>query len=173
MSYPEILTPNNKEIILLPSGRQIEIPKTTPFFSLWTGEPIKDRYGNKPLLNFNGQPVFAELAILGVLQNDGWQGAWVDTYRRKYRTSCNPLNEIALPSRQLELLNRLYQRAGLRSGCWDVFCWKDDAYLFAESKWHKRDSIRDNQKQWLQSALAYGLPITSFLIVEWSVSPNK
>jgi hypothetical protein len=169
MQYPETLTPSDQEVIFLPSGKDVRVPKTSPLFNAWTGEPISDRYGNKPLLNFKGQPVFAELAILVALQSDGWQGVWVDTFRRKYRTSCDPLNEIMLPSRQLKLLNRIYQHAGSRSGCWDVFCWKEEMYLFAESKRHKHDSIRDTQRKWLDSALAEGVPMTSFLIVEWTM----
>ena len=169
MHYPEILTPTDTEVISLPSGREVQIPKTSPLFNIWSGESIGDRYGGKPLLSFNGQPAFAELVILGTLLSAGWQGVWVDTYRHKYRTSYYPLNEIVLPSGPQELLNRIYQRASSRNGCWDVFCWKEETYLFAESKRHRRDSIRDTQRKWLEAALEDGLPITSFLIVEWSM----
>ena len=173
MTYPEILTPNDKEVIILLSGKEVDIPKTSPLFQAWTGQQLDDRYGNKPLLNLHDQPAFAELVILDALQSEGWDGVWVDTYRRKYRTSCNPLNEITLPSKQQELLNSIYQRAGSRNGCWDVFCWKENSYLFAESKRHRRDHIRDSQMRWLEAALESDTGSLSFLVVKWSIEEIK
>jgi hypothetical protein len=52
MYYPELLIPHDKEVISLPSGRDVEIPKTKPFFEGWSGEPISDRYGNKGVISF-------------------------------------------------------------------------------------------------------------------------
>ena len=173
MRYPEILIPNDKEVISLPSGREVEIPKTQPLFELWSGEPISDRYGNKAVLSFNNEPAFAELVILGAFLNDGWQGVWVDTFRRKYRTSCQPLNAVTLPSEQQEFLHSVFQGAGSRNGCWDVFCWKEETRLFAESKRHKHDSIRDTQRKWLEAALDLGLSSASFLVVEWSIKTTE
>ena len=111
-------------------------------------------------------PHLLNLLSFGALRSEGWQGVWIDAYRRKYQTSCNPLNEVILPSQQQELLNRIYRRAGSRNGCWDVFCWKENIYLFAESKRYKHDKVRDSQKNWLESALAVALLVTSFLIAE-------
>lgn len=169
MQYEEILTATDKEVISLPSGKDVEIPKARPVFDRWTGEPISDTYGNKAVLSVNNQPAFAELVILRTLMNDGWNGVWVDTFRHKYRTSCSPLNEVMLPVEKQELLDNIYYQAGLHSGCWDVFCWKNNSYLFAESKRYKHDKIRDTQRQWLEAALGLGLPTASFLVVEWSI----
>jgi len=52
----------------------------------------------------------------------------------------------------------------------DVFCWKDDSIIFAESKCLSKDKIRPNQIQWLDAALNYGLKEESFLMVEWDLS---
>jgi len=169
MQYPEMLLPNDKEVINLPSGIKVQIPKTKPLFELWSGEAISDSYGNKTVLNFNNEPAFAELVILGSFLNDGWQGVWVDTFRRKYRTTCHPLNAVTLPTSQQEFLQSIFQRAGSRNGCWDVFCWKEETQVFAESKRFKHDSIRDTQSQWLEAALDRGLSNASFLVVEWSI----
>lgn len=160
-------------MMLLPSGREVEILKTKPLFELWSGEPISDGYGNKTVLNFNNEPAFAELAILGAFRNEGWQGVWVDTFRRKYRTSCHPLNAVTLPSEQEEFLQSIFQRAGSRDGYWDVFCWKEETRLFAESKRQKHDRIRDTQREWLEAALDSGLSSASFLVVEWSIKHTK
>ena len=168
MQYPSSLTPIEKEIIALPSGKTAQIPKTRPIFDSWKGNLGNDNYGSKPVLCYKGKPFFAELIILEFLKEDGWNGVWVDTFRHKYRTSYWPNNEIVLPSKPEELLQSIYHRAGSTKGCWDVFCWKEDLYLFAESKRHDKDRIRDTQKRWLDAALVDGLPLTSFLLVEWS-----
>jgi hypothetical protein len=74
----------------LPSGDSVSVPRCHCLFRLWQGKPIQDTYGGKAILEFDGEPVFAELAILGTLQRAGWDGVWVDTYRRKFRRSLPP-----------------------------------------------------------------------------------
>ncbi len=145
------------------------MPRAEPVFTLWRGEPVGDTYGGKLVLDSNGQPAFAELAILWTLRQDGWSGVWVDTYRHKYRTAYWPKNEVELPPEQEQLLQGIYSEAGAKKGCLDVFCWRGGEHLFAESKRHGHDRIRDTQRWWLQAALECGLPLTSFLIVEWWV----
>ena len=76
--------------LTLPSGESVAIPRCGYMFSPWRGTPILDTYGGKAVLDWNGNPVFAELAILGVLERAGWDGVWVDTYRRKFRRSMPP-----------------------------------------------------------------------------------
>jgi hypothetical protein len=173
VQFSEILTPTDQEVIFLPSGKDVKIPKARPVFERWAGEPLFDTYGNKAVLSFNYEPAFAELVILRILMDIGWEGVWVDSFRGKYRTSCFPLNEVLLPAEQQDILESIYLWAGSRSGCWDVFCWKDGSYLFAESKRHKHDRIRDTQRKWLEAAIEHGLPIESFLVVEWSTGQDK
>ena len=173
MQYPNLLIPTTTEEIELPSGRVVQIPKANPLFEVWTGKPVSDTYGNKPILSFNGRPAFAELIILRILQNDGWNGVWVDTYRNEYRTAYWPKNEVELPTEQQQLLQRIYKKADSNKGCWDVFCWKEEVRLFAESKRKGYDRIRGTQRRWLEAAIECGLPLTSFLIVEWSVALER
>jgi hypothetical protein len=169
MHYPDFLTPVDTEKIEFVSGVSVLVPKTKPIFVSWTGHPPSDRYGNKPVVNVNGEPMFAELAVLRICESAGWQGVWVDTYRGKYRTTYCPLNEVELPVEQRRLLLRTYDKAGGRKGCWDVFCWTSNGdHLFAEVKRQGRDRIRDSQRKWLDAAIKCDLPIASFLIVEWS-----
>lgn len=151
----------------LPSGTTVSVPKAQSAFKEWRGTPVEDSYGNKPVLSFGGEPVFAELAILRMFQSTGWDGVWVDTYRKKFRTSYWPKDEAVLPSGAVHLFDQICEKAGSRNGCWDVFCWKGDAYCFAEAKWQGHDRIRETQRRWLEAALKSGLSVTSFLIVEW------
>jgi hypothetical protein len=170
MHYPDALQPDTLETIVLPSGRHIDIPKTRPQFQLWTGTPIADRYGKKTILSLNGEPVFAELAILRLCQHDGWDGVWVDTFGKAYRRGYwQPKDTVELPMPQRTLLQRIYAQAGSTKGCWDVVCWKDNRILFAEAKRQAQDRIRDTQRIWLEAALDVGIPISSFLIIEWTV----
>jgi hypothetical protein len=153
--------------LTLPSGKSVAIPRCDYMFSPWRGTPILDTYGGKAVLDWNGKPVFAELAILGVLERAGWDGVWVDTYRRKFRRSMPP-ECCKLPSHAQELYDRICRaNGGKASGCFDVFAWKDGDYLFVESKRKSKDSIQKTQKAWIVAALAAGIPLDSLLICEW------
>jgi hypothetical protein len=168
---PTLLQPNSIEFFIFNSNQTVEIPKVKITFDKWAGTPFEDTYNNKPVLDFNGEPVFAELAILRIFQSEGWNGVWVDTYRRKYRNGYWDENSLVqLPPAKQLLLNNIYKIAGIKSGCWDVFCWRDDEVIFAESKLRMKDKIRHNQILWLEAALKYGLKEDSFLMVEWDLA---
>src|SRR5215203_4900849 len=125
-SYPEQLMPVKEENLRLPSGIAVQIPKAAPLFRLWSGEFTGDTYGNKPLLDVDGTPMFAELAILRLFQKDGWEGVWVDTFRKKYRTSWGDEGVVRLSGDKLHLLKTIHQKAASASGCIDVLRSKDD-----------------------------------------------
>lgn len=149
------------------SGRTVSVCKAKPNFRPWNGPPPIDTSGGKPVLEYEGQPLFAELVILRILQMDGWDGAWVDSYSRRF---CVGIGQYqSLPADREMLLSNIYQTAGRRGGCFDVFAWRRDSILFAESKWKGHDRIRKSQVRWLSAALDTGLPLESFLVVEWSV----
>jgi hypothetical protein len=166
--YPERLMPETVENLHLPSGLDVQIPKTAPVFRPWSGEFTGDTYGSKPLLDIDGTPMFAELAILRLFQKDEWNGVWVDTFRKRYRTSWGEEGVVRLSGDKLQLLKAIHQRAGSASGCFDVFCWKDDSVVFAESKCRSKDEIRQTQLAWLEAAMQTGLDASAFLIGEWS-----
>ncbi len=168
--YPEQLMPETVENLHLPSGLDVQIPKATPVFRPWSGEFTGDTYGSKPLLDIDGIPMFAELAILRLFQKDEWNGVWVDTFRKKYRTSWGEEGMVRLSRDKLQFLKAIHQRAGSASGCFDVFCWKDDSVVFAESKRRSKDEIRQTQLAWLEAAMHTGLDASAFLIVEWTSS---
>lgn len=168
--YPDELTPRATEFLTLPSEREVELPKATPQFRMWTGLAPKDRYGGKPLLDFKGEMVFAELAILRLFERAGWQGRWVDGYRGKYRVGYwGDDTTKDLPPQQQAVLDAIRAKTGSRGGCFDVLCWRAGQTVFAEAKWKAHDRIRASQRRWLEAALGLGIPAGSFLIVEWAV----
>jgi hypothetical protein len=166
IKLPETLRPTTTITIALDDGRQLEIPKATPCFKRWHGEPIIDTYGYKPMLDHSGEPLFAELVILRHLQIAGWQGVWIDTYRRKFLIA--PRTAGVVPENALSRLEAIYERAGSRYGCFDVFAWSGTDLLFAEAKHRKKDPIRPSQRKWLAAALDLGIPLSSLLVVEWN-----
>jgi hypothetical protein len=169
-----ILSPTAFERLMLPSGRIVDVPKATPSFSLWHGEQPADRYGKKPVVDFEGRMAFAELAILWSLQKSGWNGVWVDTYRRAFRADYWNAPLVELPQEPKSLLDRISAvRGGKQHGTWDIFCWRDHEYLFAESKWRNHDRLKPLQLEWLEAALSVDLPLPCFLIVEWSLHAQQ
>jgi hypothetical protein len=144
IQYPSGLVPTTVEKLTLLSGRVVSLPKATPVFQRWQGLVSVDTYGNKPLINLDGEVVYAELAILRLFQ-------------------------ASLPEEQDKLLQQIYQTAQTTKGCFDIFCWQHDMVLFAESKRKSRDQIRQTQLKWLEGAMALGLSPDSFLLVEWTL----
>jgi hypothetical protein len=118
------------------------------------------------VLDHDGVPLFAEFVILRLLESAGWRGAWIDTYR--CRTLAAPAIPVELPHERQDLLEAIYDCAGSRHGCFDIFAWRDREILFAEAKRAGRDRIRESQIQWLCAARKQGVPDASFLVVEWS-----
>jgi hypothetical protein len=173
MFLPPSLHPTTTEVIELPSGRALAVPKCTPRFQRWEGPPVLDTYNGKQVLDVDGKPAFAELAILMALRETGWDGVWIDTYGRAYRTGYWDVPPLpSLPKRAAELLATIHGRTGSRDGAWDVFCWMPESILFAESKRSKKDSIRDSQRAWLEAAVTEGLKSDNFLVVEWSLGTS-
>ena len=82
MRIPALLTPTTMERVLLPSGHEAALPKATPRFPKWTKEFPWSTYGGKPILDLNGEPLYAEIAILRLLEAEGWRGVWVNHVQR-------------------------------------------------------------------------------------------
>ena len=62
MRIPALLIPTTVERIRLPSGREKELPKATPLFTKWQGEFPWSTYGGKPILELQGEPLYAEFS---------------------------------------------------------------------------------------------------------------
>ncbi len=152
----------------LSSGRRVLSTRIS--FKPWRGKPVPDSYGGKAVVAVDGRPLFAELAVLAGLKRQGWDGGWVDSYRRKFRTSMPGLGDpVGLSPAQQKVWDRIGGKAGRFSGCWDIFAWKGRALRFIELKRKGRDHIRQSQLKGLESALRAGIPQKAFQLIEWDL----
>lgn len=173
---------SSKSVFVFPiQGSTVSIPQTNLQFHSWNGIPLKNTFGNKPVLTVNGKPMFAELAIMHEFLKEGWEARWIETYGRG---KMNPLflnewkddpykNQTNVPvenSTVAETLNGIAkENKNSFSGCWDVLAWKNDEIIFVESKHKGKDKVRQTQINWLSAALRYGLKPQNFLMVEWEL----
>lgn len=157
------------------SGQTVEIATFLREERRWR-EPQPESFravSNKPALEFDGQPTWAEFVLLRLLERDGWEGVWVKNWhgRAFWRDVADP---VALPPSASALFDRIAARAaGRGGGCWDIFAWRGDDVLFIESKQRGKDRLRDTQRTWLVSALAEGVPLSAFAIVEWQAASSN
>ena len=158
------------EIFALPSGVSVPVQKYFLEFKEWKGTHIPNTYNGKAVIDWNGEPVFAELAVLRLFQSHGWNGVWVDSYRRKFRVGLPDVVEpIELPQKQRELIDSIRAKTGRSGGCWDVLVWRENVTLFLELKRSKKDRIQSSQNGWLTAAIDLGLTASDFALVEWDM----
>lgn len=166
------LTPTDTMNVSLPSGAIIELPVCHPTFSKWLGELPNFDFGKKPLVDYKGKGIFAELAILGLLIESGWNGIWVETYGgihflKDMPTSWKLLShKISIPSDKEALLRNIW-KTGKTTACFDIFAWKGDEILFCEDKHKGKDKLTNAQTKFIEGALSCGIPAESLMIVEW------
>jgi hypothetical protein len=175
--------------ISFPSGRRIaDVAAVCLRFPLWNGSPFVDDFGKKSaaMIELVGEHLFAELAVLRLLQADGWEGRWVNTYSGKgevwkYLSEWTDVPRGAQRTRPIQdaearqLLARIadFNRPRRYKGCWDVFAWRASQFAFVECKRTApkyTDVVSKEQEEWLRSALFLGIPglsIDSFCFVQW------
>jgi hypothetical protein len=159
------------EFLSLSCGKRVRIAKYQYEFRKWHGAPVPNTYGGKAVVEWEGEPLFAELAALRLFQDAGWCGAWVDTYRRVYRIGLPGLTKpVKLPSEKEQLIKSIQDATGKRGGCWDVILWKKSQTLFVELKRRGKDKIQVAQLDWLEAALRAGLSTENFALMEWDLS---
>jgi hypothetical protein len=96
--------------ITMPAGRVIkDLPAVYMRFPRWKGPAFVDDFGKKAagLVDLNGEHLFAELAVLRLLEQAGWSGRWVNTYSGrgevwKYLTEWRDLPRTEQRSRPIE-----------------------------------------------------------------------
>jgi hypothetical protein len=141
----------------------------------WPGSP-PERFRsvpNKPTLQFNDQPTWGEFALLRLLEGDGWNGAWVKNWGgRAFWRDVEEVTVLSAPAyaRFQQIQMRMGGRGG---GCWDIIAARGNEVLFIESKQLGRDRLRLTQRTWMEAALQVGVPLSSFVIVEWVAPPAK
>lgn len=173
MIFPQQLIPSGKTTVLLSSGRTVDLPVSYPVFQEWTGKFSGFDFGNKPLLDYRDNPVFAELLILKLFLEFGWDGVWVETYGGTNFLKEMPANwklsphHIEIPQEKELLLKNIWKTAKTNA-CFDVFVWKGADVLFCEAKYKGKDKFTKGQIKFIEGALRLGVPIDSFLIVEWT-----
>lgn len=172
MDLPVELQPSGAVDILLSKGL-VTLPICRPIFSLWNGAPVAFDYGSKPILNYKGEAVFAELMILHLLLKSGWDGVWVETYGGTHYLRTMPggwtlkSKHVSIPADKEKMLQRIW-RTGKTAACFDVFAWRDKQILFCEAKHAGKDNLTAAQIRFIEGALACGVLPESLLIVEWS-----
>lgn len=148
----------------------VKVQKFSWQFRRWTGAEPERTHGPKPYVEWEGQPTFAEIALISVLKQHGFTGAvWRDNWGA-YRCfhDAMPPAKCEEPEAVREVCNRIrgYNR-GRWGGCWDVLAWNQDGVTFIECK-HGTDKITGGQIRWLDSGLKSGLSLDNFAICEWT-----
>ena len=177
MSKLSVLEADGITRVELPSGKSIELPVCHPTFSVWKGIAPAFDFGKKPVLDLQDKPAFAELVILRLLQADGWEGAWIETYGGIHYLQDMPTDwklqsgHVAIPAEREALLKRIWEK-GRTTACFDVMVWKNDEILFCEAKRKKKDRLTDAQYKFIEGALECGVRPEQFLIVEWDMADH-
>ena len=173
MNIPEELRPTGTIEVPLPSGAKALLPICHPVFSLWDGPSINFDYGKKPVLDYKGKACFAELVILGILLEHGWDGVWVETYGGTHYLRTMPngwvlgSEHVSIPTDKEKLLQKIWKTAKT-TACFDVFAWHNDQVLFCEAKRTGKDRLTVPQHRFIEGALSCDISPESLLIVEWS-----
>ncbi len=155
----------------------------------WSGPAFVDDLGKKAaaFVELDGQHLFAELAVLRLLEREGWEGRWVittggahgeisklltrwqDVPRADQKHA--PIEDAA--ARQLLTGIAHANKPARFAGCWSVFAWRGGAYLFLECRrasGSKIDPVKAKQVEWMRMALASQPGILrpdSFCVVQW------
>ncbi|MCX6754024.1 MAG: hypothetical protein NTV03_03150 [Candidatus Nomurabacteria bacterium] len=166
------LIPTDKMTVSLPSGATVDLPICHPTFKKWLGELPNFDFGKKPVVNYKGKGVFAELAILGLLIDSGWDGVWVETYGGIHVLKDMPISwslsphNVSIPPDKEALLSNIW-KTGKTTACFDVFAWKGNEVIFCEGKHKGKDKLTNAQTKFIEGALACGISAQSLMIVEW------
>ncbi len=180
LQYPSLLRPTATETLTV-AGQVLTVPKTQLQLRPWQGPQIVDAFGKKPLIDFAGRAVFAELCIYELFRLSGWDARWVEPYGAPATQPKFFIEWLDVPRKQQqhhpltmvdeEIAKRLdaiaAQNKGSFAGCWDVMGWYENTVLFAESKRLKKDRVQSTQLAWLEASLKAGLRPENFLFVEW------
>lgn len=159
------------EIINLKNREQILLDKYIFEFNIFENSSEFDNYGGKVIFDYEGEPAFAELMLLKLLEKHNYKGVWVDTYRNKFRIALNrEIKKQDIDKRIITIIEKIYKIKGERkSSCFDVVAVNNtNEFIFCELKRGKKDKIRDSQIEWLEAAKKINEPI-QFIIAEWGI----
>ena len=173
LTLPEELSPGDDMEIVLSTGRKASVRRYAVLFTPCMERPTigMDRlYSAKQLVLVDKQATFPEIAVLGLFQRSGWQGAWSDNAHRKYFDRMpNQSKGISLDTYANQAIARIAENNDKsKSGCWDLILWADRRIVFvsvmarAEGK-----AVGEPQVRWMTAALKTGFSAPQFVVVEW------
>ena len=132
--FPSLLRPTTSEQVLI-NGRSWAIPKVELQLRQWEGISLTNTLNGKPLIDFGGRPVFAELCLYELVRLSGWQARWVKPYGAPAKAprlltawaddqlTAQHHKPISDP-RVASLLQRIADvNGGTYVGCWDIVGW--------------------------------------------------
>src|SRR3989344_2080486 len=172
MDIPQELQPTDKIEIQLSGKKIVFLPVSRLRFSTWKGDPVNFNYGSKPIINYRDEACFAELAILRILLEHGWDGVWVETYggihylRSMPQTWSLKSKHTSIPHDKEDFLQKIWKTAKT-TACFDVFAWHGDRIVFFEAKKSGKDKLTSAQIRFIEGALACGVSLDSLILVEW------
>jgi len=169
---PEALRAHDALDVALPDGRTVRIPRCLPEFPRWIGPPVAFPYGGKPLVAHAERALWAEFKIASLFRDAGWEALVVQAFGGIHYLDEMKRGDddrgVELPDFAQGLFARIAEHNKGFGGFFDVFAWQEDDVVFAEAKLSRNDRLQSTQKRWIAAALAAGVPVENFLIVEWT-----
>ncbi len=185
VTFPEDLQPRDDVEVLLSTGRKASIRRYGVSFTPCMERPTigMDRvYSAKQLVLVDKQATFPEIALLGIFQRHGWQGAWSDNPHHKYFDRMpNQSKGISLDTYANQTVARIAENNDKsKAGCWDLILWSERRIVFVAvvpaspaAQFRgvplKGDvpGVGDAQVRWMTAALRTGFSAGQFVMVEW------
>jgi hypothetical protein len=159
--------------ITLGSGRPVELHLYRVDFNICNERlliALDKAYSARPLVLVEKQAAFPEIALLGLFQKSGWQGAWVDLLHRKFFDKMPNISKgISLSTHANQVLARVTESNGSsRSGVWDLILWRDRTVVFIRVIDRDTDITADeSHARWLAAGVRAGLSPSQFVVVQW------
>jgi hypothetical protein len=170
MDYPATLLPLNEQPLVLPRGNTVRILHSTLTLIPSRGEAARAPAG-RTVLDPRGHPAPAEQVILRMCESDGWRGASMEDFGRKFRTSAGA--PASLPVEHQALLARIFSRTVSRLGFFNLILWKGDHLLFAAATSGLHERLRAPQLRWVDAAIAEGFPPHALVMIRWRRNDAK
>ncbi len=150
--------------VRLTSRLTIPVRTLTVAFGRATPDRLKSgvlpaTYTSKPLVSVGGDAMFGELAIVRTLEQDGWEGVWVDTFhgRKFWRAMPHRSAPVRLPPPARARYDAVVAANGGRaSGFFDVLAWRGEQFVHLEYK-GAGDRPNRNEVGWIGAAIAAGV----------------
>ena len=134
------------------------------------------RWWNKPLVNYQGKILPAELVVLSIELKPEEDGRWMNSRGTTsgvvdYIVKQSKTVRKILPDNVSAVLKKLYEASGLSKGCPDLVIWSttSDKMRFVEVKCPHWDRPSAEQDKFMSSAQRHGIVTT---IVEWEFTDH-